>query len=73
MLEGPAPSPTIGDVITLFNGEGVDTEGHTYKYAGVTFASDPFGSVPEPATIVIWSLLGAIAVTFGWRRRKQAA
>jgi hypothetical protein len=27
-------------------------------------------SVPEPTTFIIWSLLGAIAITVGWRRRK---
>jgi hypothetical protein len=25
--------------------------------------------VPEPTTIIIWSLLGALAITVGWRRR----
>lgn len=28
--------------------------------------------VPEPATIVIWSLLGALGLVYGWRRRKAA-
>jgi hypothetical protein len=30
------------------------------------------GSVPEPTTIIVWSLLGDIAITLGWRRRKTA-
>jgi hypothetical protein len=29
--------------------------------------------VPEPATLIIWSLLGALGVALGWRRRKRAA
>jgi hypothetical protein len=29
-------------------------------------------TVPEPTTIIIWSLLGALAITVGWRRRKAA-
>ncbi|MFZ1933566.1 MAG: PEP-CTERM sorting domain-containing protein [Thermoguttaceae bacterium] len=30
------------------------------------------GITPEPATIVIWSLLGGIGLAIGWRRRKRA-
>jgi hypothetical protein len=29
-------------------------------------------ATPEPTTIIIWSLLGALAVTTGWRRREAA-
>ena len=29
-------------------------------------------TVPEPATIIIWSLLGALAITVGRRRRRRA-
>jgi hypothetical protein len=32
--------------------------------------TDP--TVPEPATIVVWSLLGGLAVTIGWWRRRRA-
>ncbi|HYW79469.1 MAG TPA: PEP-CTERM sorting domain-containing protein [Thermoguttaceae bacterium] len=28
--------------------------------------------IPEPATLVVWSVLGAIALAFGYRRRKAA-
>lgn len=28
--------------------------------------------VPEPATLIIWSLLGALTITVGWRRRQKA-
>ncbi len=31
------------------------------------------GNVPEPSTIIIWSLLGALAITAGWRRLRKAA
>jgi hypothetical protein len=37
------------------------------------FAVDYTGTVPEPTTIIIWSLLGALAVTLGWWRRRKAA
>jgi hypothetical protein len=33
---------------------------------GVAYACD----TPEPATIVIWSLLGAFGMIYGWRKRK---
>lgn len=29
----------------------------------------PFTAVPEPATIVIWSVLGTCGIAIGWRRR----
>jgi hypothetical protein len=31
------------------------------------------GGVPEPATIVIWSLLGAFATVFVWKRKHKSA
>ncbi|MCC6123958.1 MAG: PEP-CTERM sorting domain-containing protein [Pirellulales bacterium] len=30
------------------------------------------GNVPEPSTIIIWSLLGGLGFVFAWRRRKAA-
>jgi hypothetical protein len=30
-------------------------------------------SVPEPATLIIWSLLGGLGIAVGWSRRKRAA
>ncbi len=37
---------------------------------GVQSGSGP--PVPEPCSVIVWSLLGAIAITVGWRRRKTA-
>jgi hypothetical protein len=31
------------------------------------------GTVPEPATLAIWSLLAGVGAMVGWRRRKRAA
>jgi len=33
----------------------------------------PDGTVPEPSTLIIWSLLGGLGITIGWRRRRKAA
>ncbi len=38
----------------------------------ILVASD-VSAVPEPATLVIWSLLGALGVSIGWWRRRKAA
>ena len=41
------------------------TDGSTAASAGST--------VPEPATLIIWSLLGALGIGVGWWRRRKAA
>ena len=28
-------------------------------------------AIPEPASIIVWSLLGVVGVTIGWRRRRR--
>jgi hypothetical protein len=38
-----------------------------YVMDDVTYAPD----VPEPTTLIIWSLLGALAIGLGWWRRKN--
>jgi hypothetical protein len=30
-------------------------------------------AVPEPSTIIIWSLLGTVALALGWWRKRKAA
>jgi len=30
-------------------------------------------AVPEPATIFVWSILGAIGAAIGWYRRRKSA
>jgi len=34
---------------------------------------NPGGAVPEPSTMAVWSLLGALGITVGWWRRRRAA
>ena len=36
-------------------------------------ASESGGFVPEPATLVIWGILGAVAIGAGWWRRRKIA
>jgi hypothetical protein len=36
------------------------------------YGASQAAAVPEPATIVIWSLLGSAAIALGWRRRRVA-
>lgn len=31
------------------------------------------GVIPEPSTVIIWSLLGALGITFGWYRKRKVA
>ena len=37
----------------------------------IKFAGD-IQPIPEPSTLIIWSLLAGIGVAFGWRRRRKA-
>ena len=49
----------------------------TYPTLGWNSVSTTFddvtATVPEPATIIVWSLLGLTAAGFGLWRRKRAA
>jgi len=36
-----------------------------------TIAGVQIQEIPEPSTVIIWSLLGAIAITVGWYRRRK--
>ena len=37
--------------------------------------SEPPGpsAIPEPSTLIVWSLLGTVAITIGWRQRRKHA
>lgn len=41
---------------------------HTYEFEPLLEPTT--GGVPEPATFIIWSLLGALGIAFGWWRRR---
>ena len=63
-----------------FTAVGGSISGITFQIAGSTvegFGLDNISSasvIPEPSTFIIWSLLGALGLTFGsWRRKRRAA
>ena len=60
-------SDGLSPVSILFDGTAAgDTE---VPLSGLRLQFTP-APIPEPATLVIWSLLAAVCVTLGWRRRK---
>lgn len=46
-----------------------------YKLAGleIDYSVAPGPQIPEPSTVAIWSLLGAMGVAIGWWRKRRAA
>jgi hypothetical protein len=40
---------------------------------GIITPPPPDGTIPEPTTFIIWSLLGTLAIGVGWWRRRKAA
>ncbi len=45
----------------------------THGASGVSSFNAELTIIPEPATIVIWSLLGSLGIVVAWRRRRKAA
>lgn len=43
------------------------------EFDNLSLQATPSNTVPEPATLIIWSLLGGLAITAGWRRRRKSA
>ena len=56
----------------LVTGEFVSgaTLSETGSYGGLAVVSNP---IPEPSTLIIWSLLGAIGIGVSWRSRRRRA
>jgi hypothetical protein len=40
---------------------------------GPNFEFYEFGAVPEPSTIIIWSLIGGLGIAVGWWRKQKTA
>jgi hypothetical protein len=62
------------DMLTLtpLTSGGVDDPGQPQLYVPDVAPGNVSNVVPEPATIIIWSLLGTVAITIGWWRRRKA-
>ena len=51
----------------------INTDGNVQFVSGSQLTYAPFSTIPEPATIVVWSLLGGLAIAAGWWRKRNAA
>jgi hypothetical protein len=77
-----ARSGTLADVIGMIDGSPYSSEYAAFfgpqigmsGTSGTAFNVEEISlqTVPEPATFVIWSLLGGLATAIGWRRRCAA-
>ncbi len=76
------PDNPYFDATTIDDNDGVPFDNYVSGSHSVTQSNpDPIGvwtisepaAVPEPSTLVVWSLLGICGIGFGWRRRRKAA
>jgi hypothetical protein len=53
----------------------IDADPNAWGYAVGEFgiSNSAPSAIPEPGTLIVWSLLGGFAIAAGWRRRKRAA
>lgn len=67
-----ATTYSLSQLISLFGGLGTHTAWANVRDAAGAFQSVSFqvNVVPEPASLVIWSALGALAAVIGYRRRR---
>ena len=74
VLPGYAVAPPYNSALSVQAGDTIDfAVGMLGNAAGTTTAVSAiidFSPVPEPSTILIWSLLGIIGIAYGWRRRR---
>src|SRR5262249_32145995 len=50
-----------------------DVAGNPLSDLAFTIVGPPTGAIPEPATVVLWSLFGVLTGGYAWRRRRSAA
>jgi probable HAF family extracellular repeat protein len=64
----------ISDDGRIVVGEGINPNGNPEAWrADLTPGGGPGGGeIPEPSTLIIWSLLATLGMSFGWRRRRRA-
>jgi len=79
----PSSGAILGGILPLgagaysFDSPGMGGEGDVPAFADYEFSFDVRavpGDIPEPSTLIIWSLLASLGMGLGWwRRRKRAA
>ena len=63
-----------GFLAASYRDAGVVEPGHSASEVGdVGFRVASVFAIPEPSTLIIWSLLGTLGIGLGWWRRKRAA
>ena len=84
ILPGGNPANLLGDSLQLFDWAGVNPSG---QFAAITsdlpryYYWDTSGilhhggcnavQIPEPSTLIVWSLLGTLAIGLGWWRKQK--
>lgn len=52
---------------------GSSTSGYAFTRLNGLVLESQKGVIPEPATVIVWSLLATCALAFGWYRKRRAA
>lgn len=63
------PSQTNMELVTGT----LDVQDDTAAWTSIFTPTVITGCIPEPSTVVIWSLLGALGIATRWRRQRQAS
>jgi hypothetical protein len=67
------PFLSEGDTsFTIFTENPTDDDNIFFMGLGISANVGSVGVIPEPTGFVVWSLLGAVALGFGWYRRRRA-
>jgi hypothetical protein len=61
-------SPDAGGPFSALYSSAAGDRGSGFEAALTVKAS----AIPEPASLIVWSLLGVVGVAYGWRRRRAA-
>jgi len=65
------PGMLFGSTDVTDTGSGFTTA-NPYTGSATVFGEQSLRTVPEAATLIVWSLLGMTAFAFGWGRRRKA-
>jgi hypothetical protein len=57
----------------VFSGFESDNHSIVEGLLSTPYPGQEVSSIPEPTTIIIWSLLGGLAITVSWWRQKRLA